>query len=109
MRLHIHSPAVGGGAGDGEAVRARCERLFLMALARFAVRLEGVRVRLAPLPVRARGPRVPGDVRVQVRVRLRGGRQLLLAVEDASLEAAVDRAAHRARRAVERALDAPGP
>lgn len=84
-----------------EALREHADRRFRFALARRSESLEAVLVRLGD----ENGPRGGVDKTCRADLRLRGQAPLVVEAKDTDLYAAVDRAAGRAARALDRELD----
>jgi ribosome-associated translation inhibitor RaiA len=83
-----------------EALRAYTLRRLLCATGRFDGLIEDLSVRFVDL----NGPRGGADKLCQLEVRLRWGERLRIEDADGDLYLAIDRAAHRLRRNVARAV-----
>lgn len=86
-------------------LRTHVERRLTFALDRYEQRVARVRVTLGDL----NGPRGGQDKRCHVDVLVRGAGTVLARAVDADAYAALDVAAHRARRGVARALERERP
>lgn len=85
---------------QAESLRAHAERRVESAVRHFGDRIVSIQIRLADL----NGPRGGIDKLCRIQVH---GRALNLVVEDKDIDAfaAIDRAVHRLRRALDRRLD----
>lgn len=84
-----------------EALRAHLARRLGFALGRISHRIGTIRVRLEDV----NGPKGGIDKRCRIRVAGDGGWLVLVEEHDSDVYAAVDRAAERAGRAVQRTLE----
>src|SRR5258708_37297356 len=97
MRLDIHSQ----GVELNDETREHVERRLQFALARFEPRLMWAAVYLSD----QNGPRGGVDKRCRILVRLRKHGELIVEVDDADLNAAVDGAADRIAQSLVRELE----
>lgn len=82
-------------------LRARAEKRLSLALDRYRERIARARVVLADV----NGPRGGEDKTCRIELRLRGAGGVRVTAVDADAYTAIDVAAHRAARALSRALD----
>ena len=100
MQIHIHSRR----SAANPAVEEYAHRRLNFALSRFQTKIRQVVMNLEDV----NGPRGGVDQECRIAIRLQWGAQVTVSEREASLHAAIARAAERAGRAVSRQVDLHG-